>query len=100
MGPSFEPKLPHLLSAISNDTKLRVVHLLTSESEIIVGTFFDKMQADWLLPFQCVSSYHEVNDYDKILLKSSRKTDASILAKAVRPAILQKHPRFSVEHVR
>jgi hypothetical protein len=41
-----------------------------------------------------------VAGYGQICVKHSRKTDESILAKAIRPSILAKNPRFSVEHVR
>jgi hypothetical protein len=35
-----------------------------------------------------------------ILVKSSRKTEESIRAKACRPSILAKNPAYSIEHVR
>ena len=35
-----------------------------------------------------------------VCAKSSRKTEESILAKAVRPIILTKNPHFSIEHIR
>merc|ERR1712086_485053 len=47
-----------------------------------------------------VKSPVQVDEYGKICVKYSRKTDESILAKAERPGILEVNPRFDVEHVR
>ena len=100
MGDNFQPKLPHLLSHIPNKEKLEVVHMLTAENEPRLESFFDKLQHDWMIPLTRVKQSHEVNEYGKIAVKCSHKTDESILAKAARPSILAQNPHFSVEHVR
>ena len=35
-----------------------------------------------------------------VCAKCSKKTEESILAKAIRPAILAKNPKFGIEHIR
>jgi len=74
--------------------------MLTSENEPRLESFFDKLQHDWMIPLTRVKQSHEVNEYGKIAVKCSHKTDESILAKAARPSILAQNPHFSVEHVR
>jgi hypothetical protein len=100
LGDSFAPKPPHLLSHIDPMQKLKVVHQLTVENEERLDSFFDKLQADWVSPLLRMKHPHQVDEYGKICVKYSRKTNESILAKATRPSIREQHPRFSVEHVR
>jgi hypothetical protein len=42
----------------------------------------------------------QVDRTGTVLVKSSRKTEGSIVAKAIRPSILVNNPSFSIEHVR
>jgi hypothetical protein len=99
-GSSFKPKLPHLLSSISDVDKLQVIHSLSGENEILLEAFFGRLQASWTIPLQRMLKPHQVDDYGKICLRSSWKTDESILAKANRPSIRRENPAYSVEHVR
>ena len=98
MGDTFRPKTPAELRGVSDQAKLKVVRMLTRENEARLEAFFTYIEEgrDLIL----VSSSKEVTDYKRVNAKYSRKTDASILAKARRPSILAKNPRFSVEHVR
>ena len=84
MGDKFKPKLPHLLAKIPNAKKLEVVKMLTAENEVRLGAFFDRIQSDSTIPLQRVNSM-DVNNYGKVCVKYSRKTDESILAKVSRP---------------
>ena len=94
--PLFTPKLPHLLKHISDKEKLCVVLQLTEENEKAWEESFDSLQTDWLTPIVRVRSVHEVNGHGRVYLKTSQKTEKSILAKAHRPAILAENPSFSV----
>jgi len=100
MGHKFTLKLPEELQHISNEEKLVVVRLLSSENQTRLENFFTQISTSWTVPLQVVKSSAEVDGGGKIAVKYSRKTEQSILAKACRPAILAKSPRFSVEHVR
>jgi hypothetical protein len=87
-----------------------MVRLLTVENEARLDTFFGKLQAAGgalagaggaaAAALVRVKSPPQVDGYGKICVKYSRKTDESILAKAVRPARREVNPRVSVEHVR
>jgi hypothetical protein len=95
-APSFTPKLPHLMSHISDKQKLRVVAQLTDANERAWEACFDTLEADLLTPLVRVKHTHKVSDHGRVQLKTSRKTEQSILAKAHRPAILAENPSFSV----
>ena len=100
MDDSFEPKIPAEIKHISNEKKLEVIHLLSTESVKVLDDFFERIQRNWKTQLQRVMRLDKVDDYGRILLKSSIKTDESILAKAIRPSILSANAQFSVEHVR
>ena len=62
--------------------------------------FFHKLSIDSTIPLQQVKTPSLVTRKGIVCAKSSRKTEESILAKAVRPIILAKHPKFAIEHIR
>jgi hypothetical protein len=100
MGAAFVPKSPGALAGLSTESKLAVVEILTAENEQRLEYFFHKLSTDRQIPLQQVKSSSMVIRNGFICAKSSRKTKESIIAKACRPAILNKNPRYSIEHVR
>jgi hypothetical protein len=100
IGANFTPKLPRILSKITAEQKLVVVKTLTAENEGRLDSFFADFRSNWTIPLQLVKTSAEVTDYGKVCVKYSKKTDESILAKAIRPAILENNPSFGVEHIR
>ena len=100
MGVNFEPKPPDALAHLSNQSKLMVVQLLTQENEERLEKFFSKLSVDPKIPLQQVKSSSFVTSRGIVCAKSSKKTEESILAKAIRPAILAKNPKFGIEHIR
>jgi hypothetical protein len=104
MGSVFVPKPPHALALIDPQHKLATVRLLTAENERLLDKFFDVLgharSSVGGGGLSLVRSSRDVDGYQTVCVKYSRKTEASILAKAVRPSILAKNPSFSVEHIR
>ena len=88
MGEKFEPKLPHLLSHISEEQKLEVVRLLTTENEVRLSAFFERIQSDWMIPLERVKASSDVTNYGQICVKYNKKTDESILAKVIHAVFL------------
>ena len=100
MGDAFEPKPPAALAHLSNQSKLAVVRLLTTENEIALEHFFHKLSTDPSIPLQQAKSSSLVTHTGMVCAKCSKKTEESILAKACRPIILAKNPKFGIEHIR
>ena len=100
MGDAFEPKPPAALAQLSNESKLAVVRLLTKENEERLEHFFFKLSTDPSIALQDVKSSSLVTGRGIVCAKFSKKTEESILAKAIRPVIREKHPNFGIEHVR
>jgi hypothetical protein len=108
MGKNFHPLPPNKLAKVSNLSKLEVVQLLTAENQERLDRFFEGVRHP-SFSFQylatgnsliLVDSSKEVDGFRKCAASYSRKTEGSILAKAVRPSILAVNPHFSVEHIR
>ena len=62
--------------------------------------FFHKLSTDSTIPLHQVKTSSLVTGQGMVCAKSSKKTEESILAKAIRPAILAKNPKFGIEHIR
>ena len=100
MGDAFEPKNPAALAHLSNESKLAVVRALTDENEQRLEHFFHRLGTDPAIPLQQAKSSSLVTHAGIVCAKCSKKTEESILAKAVRPVILAKNPKFAIEHIR
>ena len=62
--------------------------------------FFHKLSTDSTIPLHQVKTSSLVTGQGMVCAKSSKKTEESILAKACRPIILAKNPKFGIEHIR
>eukprot|EP00935_MAST-01C_sp_MAST-1C-sp1_P002222 g2222.t1 len=100
MGDAFEPKSPAALAHLTSEAKLVVVRLLTKANEERLANFFHKLGTDPTIPLQQAKSPSYVTGQGLVCAKSSKKTEESILAKAVRPVILANNPKFGIEHIR
>jgi hypothetical protein len=99
MGVAFKPKPPQALMYLSDESKLKVVQLLTSDNEQRLEHFFQKLE-DPTIRLQQVKSSSLVTRHGIICAKYSSKTEESIVAKAHRPVIRAKNPMFAIEHIR
>jgi hypothetical protein len=99
MGVDFEPKSPQALVHLSDQSKLKVVQVLTSDNEQRLELFFHKLE-DPTIRLQQVKSSSLVTRQGIVCAKYSSKTEESIVAKAHRPVILAKNPMFAIEHIR
>ena len=100
MGDAFEPKAPEALVHLSSESKLKVVQLLTAENEQRLEHFFHKLSHHPTIPLVQVNASSLVTQVGIVCAKCSKKTEESILAKACRPVILAKNPKFGIEHIR